>query len=172
MSTILRHRVGRVTLVVRSEYDPDPDLSWLGEPCSYKEARQWSPNEAFYSVEIDAIKLPRSDHWRNRKGQIVQDPESLDYYETRYHRGRQEFLKLAADTRILRHLFQDADRLRGLWRGDWAFIGIVASVLIDYREVGSAAVWGFESDMPASELRREARRIALEAITDAKKHKH
>ena len=172
MESIMERHQGRVTLAVRSEYDDSPDTSWLGENVSYRNV-EWHPTAAFYSYERDAIRLPKSDVWRDRKGRIVAEPESLDPWNTRYHRDV-EFLKLdtgnyAGETSgVLGYLFQDADRLRAYYNNDWTFVGIVATVKVDGKELGNASVWGFESDSGDDYIRSEARNIATEALAEAK----
>lgn len=169
METMIK-RQGRVTLAVRSEYDDSPDTSWLGEAVAYREAVRTFPQMPIYSREIDAILLPGSGVWKDRKGRITASP-NLDGHWARDW----DFLSLAgagdgyaSETKDrLKYLFQDADRLITLYRGDWGFIGIVATVNIDGREIGNASVWGFESDS-GDYLKSEARNIAQEAIRDAK----
>ena len=168
-----KFRHGKALVSLRLEDDCNPDTSWMGEALTHREARQWSPTHAVYSYESDSIRLPSSDIWRDRKGRIVAEPESLDHYDIRNHWRDIEFLKLEAgnykgERHILRYLFQDADRLRAYYANDWGFVGIVATVRINGREIGNASVWGFESDMDDCEFKAEGRNIAREAIADAR----
>lgn len=159
METLYTRHRGRITLTVKVEPDWDGDYSWLGKFTSLRKA---SDDRPLYSKKADAIRLPKSDLWRNRKGQITQAPE--DDYESRDF----EFIEIEGGGDRLRYCFQDADRLVGLERGEWSFLGILANVRIDNREIGHASVWGFESDMDDRSIRLESLSIASEALSNAK----
>lgn len=173
LDTLADHRIGKIRVKVGTDYDPDPDTSYLGEAIDYREARQWTDKYAVYSYEDDAIRLPGSDIWRDRKGRIVAEPERLDRWDSVFYHRDIEFLKLDSENykgepHKLRYLFQDADRLRAYYRNDWAYFGIIARVYANGREIGNASVWGFESDMGDSEFKAEARNIARDAIAEAR----
>lgn len=163
---------GKVAVSLRMDADLDPDPSYLGEAIEVHRARQWSKDYAVYSYETDSIRLPGSDVWRDRKGRITAEPESLDYDSIRYHRET-EFLKLessnyAGERSMLTYLFQDADRLRAYYRGDWLYVGIVAIVHVNGREIGNASTWGIESDSDDPYFREMGREVAHEAIAEAR----
>lgn len=62
---------------------------------------------------------------------------------------------------------QDAARLAALYRGDWHYCGVVATVYgADLAPVADFAVWGFESDDPELANLRE-HHVTVEAIADA-----
>mgnify|MGYP001579817739 CR=1 FL=1 len=70
---------------------------------------------------------------------------------------------------------QDYEHMLRLVRGDIAFYGILASISIAHadwykgKEIGRAAVWGYELDAPPdAQFMSEARNIASLALTDAR----
>lgn len=159
---IERH-CGEITLVVRAVDDDSPDTSDLGEFTTLKRATEYYPvwrDNPTYSTQNDAVRLPKTDLWRNRKGQIVAAPE-----ENPYSRNYQ-FIKLPTDCDSLRICFALADRFIGLNRYDWCYVGIVANVYYKGKEVGHASCWGYESDDP--ELRTYYREQAHQALADAR----
>ena len=167
METLYTRHRGRITLTVKVEDDYDCDYSWLGK---FTELRKADPDRPIYSKEADAIRLPKSELWRDRKGRIVEAPdddhESREYEFIEIEGGGNGYSDCGRDK--LRYCFQDADRLVGLERGEWSFLGILANVRIDNREIGHASVWGFESDMDDRSIRLESLSIASEALSDAK----
>jgi len=155
---------GRVHVNVRIEEDDSHDYSWLGE---FVKAPTEQP---CYCIFADAVRLAGSELWRDRRGRIVAEP-----VDTSRHWRPFKFQYIALEDHGSPHLadlFADADRLVGLSRGDWGFIGIVATVSVDHdgyvpREIGYAGLWGIESDS-GEYLRSEARDLAREAISDAR----
>lgn len=167
--------IGRVTLTIEAEYDDSADYSDLGGYASNREARLWDDKVAWYSIEDDAIRLPKSDIWQDRRGRIVAEPENLDWHNNSFHRET-EFYKLNAENYLgeksrLTYLFQDADRLRGLDHADWCYMGVVATVSMLNREIAHASVWGIESDSDESYFQECARDMAREAMKGAKAFK-
>ena len=167
METVLDRQYGKAHVTVSTEYDDSPDYSWLGEFTSYHKADASRP---LYSREMDAIRLPGSDLWRNRLGRIVTEPNddrgSREYQFVTLEGAGNGYADETKDR--LKYLFQDADRLLGMNRGDWSFIGIVANVQYDGRTIGDASCWGFESDSDDSYILSEARSIAHEALLEAR----
>lgn len=166
IDTLIKLRRGRVTVKVRTVYDENPDTSYLGEGISGRNLKDLEAyKSAIYSCNLDAVRLPGSDLWRDRKGRIVATEPPDDTYAREY-----KFYKLNTwdDDHKLEILFSDADRLRALYNNDWSYIGIIATVHIDGREIGEGACWGYESDMLDSDLRSMARMHAREAISEAR----
>lgn len=69
---------------------------------------------------------------------------------------------------------QDAERLKGLQRGNWHFIGITIEVRKQTKtqwangglEVGRASVWGYESDSEEAFLKSEEESLIKEAFAE------
>jgi len=61
-----------------------------------------------------------------------------------------------------------AARIVQLSRGDWYFMGLVASVQVNGHEIGRAALWGIESDSDSSYLRTITRELIHDALRDAR----
>ena len=151
---------GRVHVAVNIVDDDSPDYSWLGEFV------ERPTSDTCYSVVADAVRLAGSELWRDRKGRIVAEPEDTRNW-------RYQYIVTPRWDGTLASAFADADRMVGLSRGDWWFVGIVARVSIDHtgympREIGYASCFGFESDAGDDYLRAEARNLAHEAIQDAR----
>jgi hypothetical protein len=72
---------------------------------------------------------------------------------------------------------EDADRLAAFNRGDWCYVGVVVTVeyishhegrIPQYSEVGSASLWGIESDSDEGYFSEVARELADEALQIAR----
>jgi len=68
----------------------------------------------------------------------------------------------------------DASRIEALYRGDWHYCGMVATVYgADHGPVADCAVWGFESDDPdfrnlrSHEVTEEAIALAMRELSEA-----
>lgn len=64
---------------------------------------------------------------------------------------------------------QDYERMEGLNRGDWYFVGVVAKVFKKGIELGNASLWGIESDA-GDYFNEVAKEVADEAMIEAKKN--
>ena len=73
-----------------------------------------------------------------------------------------------------KYLEQDAERLAGLRRGDWYFVGVAVKILKQTSsnwangglEVGRASVWGIESDSDDASFDETERDIIAEAFAE------
>lgn len=138
---------GPYTVEIKQEYDPDPDLSWLGMYSNIpgpdaidrrnpgrNEYRYWNPaiTLAEHYRELHRAGLSKADAWL----------KALEYRERAY------------------------GRMESLCRGGWAMIGITATARIGDMVCGSASLWGIESDADdyideiAHELAGEAAKAA------------
>lgn len=158
-STRLTLSRGAVKVTAESVYDFDPDLSWIG---CFTDQRRANPSLPLYSRQRDAIRMPNSDLWRNRRGQITEAPEDSPY--TREY----QYIALEDSESGTKIAFADADRMEAYERQEWGMLGIVATVTVDGCVIGSASLWGIESDSGSAYIRSNAREVAAEAIADAR----
>ena len=153
------HSVGRVTLTVQREIDTDPDTSWLGQFCNYREPM----NENQKLVHLrSGLVLDHHGIWRDNLGRIQAAPEEYqsgrDYQYTFHDNGHDK----------IKYAVQDSQRLEQINMGNIGFYGIVATVSLDGVEIGHASCWGFESDSDEDYLESEERNFAHEALREAK----
>lgn len=62
----------------------------------------------------------------------------------------------------------DYERLRRYCAGDWCYVGVVVTASRDGVELGSASLWGLESDCDEDHLADCACELAEEALDEAK----
>ena len=95
---------------------------------------------------------------------------SLDYYyyiPTDNYQGTHKWLvehgysKHEAAMAEKSYYMQDLKRLLALYRGDWCYIGIVVTVEHEGIELGSASIWGVESDSDYSDYIEDLKSEAL-----------
>lgn len=155
-------QLGKVHLVVNTESDNDPDTSYLGEWCAFRQ-----PNTADEKL-VDRRTGYVLDHhgiWRDERGRIVPAPENLnergrEYRFTFHNNGHDKLVYALRDHQRLANLGQT-----------WDYVGIVARVYLNGADIGTASVWGFENDWDRDSekyIRSEARGIAQEAIAEAR----
>lgn len=65
------------------------------------------------------------------------------------------------------YYMRDLKRLLALYRGDWCYIGIVVTVEHDGIELGSASLWGIESD---TDYKDEIEDLKSEALAEAEEN--
>src|SRR5690606_13978823 len=101
---------------------------------------------------------------------------SLDYYyyiPTDNYQGTHKWLvehgysKHEAAMAEKSYYMQDLKRLLALYRGDWCYIGIVVTVEHEGIELGSASLWGIESD---TDYKDEIEDLKSEALAEAEEH--
>jgi hypothetical protein len=67
------------------------------------------------------------------------------------------------------HVLQDYERMEALNRGDWRFMGIIATVYVNGVEMGSSSLWGVESDSGDDYFLEVARDLVWDAWSRARK---
>ena len=159
LDTLIERANGRAEIAVITVLDEDPDLSWLGEYSDYREP--WTADQKLYHIDSGLI-LDHHGIWRNQFGWIQAAPE-----ETRAHH-EYEYIWLNNGQDRLKYAMRDAKRLLDYGNG-WDYVGIIAEVSLGGAVIGHASVWGVESDSGDSYLMSEAREIAHEALSDARK---
>lgn len=114
--------------------DQDPDTSWIGEFSD-------TPGEGAIDHHATGIWLERS-----YRGPRYFNPAnySYDYYLNTEKRSKSEARSLANE-----QAKQDYKRLVGFYQGDWSMVGVVVTVYRDGVELGSASIWGIETDSGA-----------------------
>ncbi len=119
--------IGPYTVEIKQEYDPAPDLSWLGE----------------YSAKPGPDAVIRASAGRNEH-RYWNPAVSLD----EHFRGWQRlgYAKADAWLKALECREQDYNRMEHFCRGDWAMLGIVAVARLDGMACGEASLYGIESD--------------------------
>lgn len=65
------------------------------------------------------------------------------------------------------YYMRDLKRLLALYRGDWCYIGIVVTVEHEGIELGSASLWGIESD---TDYKDEIEYLKSEALAEAEEN--
>lgn len=123
--------IGPYTVEIKQEYDPDPDLSWLGMYSNLP-----GPDA------IDRAKTSagtRANEFRYWNPTITLD----EHYRGLHRLG---YSKADAWLKALEYREQDYNRIERFCRGDWAMLGIVAVARIGGMECGTASLWGIESD--------------------------
>ena len=171
LDTIIERKVGRFSVKAEKVLDDSPDFSYLG---AFKPNMVWNPITFTYDRDTDLMY--DGSKWRNAKGQIQAEPENLDYT----HRDGCRFIDIGScqfnrgDSDALKMAFENA-RLLTRIDEDWQYVGIVATVEMNGREIGSAACYGFEDAWygPMAKdsekyLKLEAKSIVREAIDDAR----
>jgi hypothetical protein len=104
--------------------------------------------------------------WRDARGRIAAAPDTNDSY------AREDcfILPTVWQGKGFREAWQSATHLDAYARGQWYYIGIVATVTVDGREVGEASVWAIEANYrydPMKTDRDVVRDIVREAIDEA-----
>lgn len=115
------------TVEIKQEYDPDPDLSWLG---------MYSNIPGPDAIDRTTTRAHEFRYWN--------PAITLDEHFRGLH--RLGYAKADAWLKALEYREQDYNRAERFCRGDWAMLGIVAVARLGDMECGSASLWGIESD--------------------------
>lgn len=153
--------IGRVKIELQRVYDSSPDISWLGTFCDYDNKHTPRTNQQKLVHRNSGLVLDHHGIWRDKHGRIAAEPEHREYareYQYTFHDNGHDTLAYA---------LADNKRLEQLERGDWCFIAIRAVVTFNGVEIGTASVWGIESDSDESYFEETERDIAKEALFDA-----
>lgn len=152
--------VGAVTLEITHEADYDGDASWIGQFSEYRAPA--NVNEKLVHRATGSV-LDHHGIWRDERGRIVSTPEwrgrGAREYEFTFHDNGHDALMYA---------IQDWRRMEGRERGDWCFLGIVASVTVDGAVIATSSLWGMESDDRSGYLESTGREQAREALREAR----
>lgn len=160
--TLREIELGRVHLTIDTVYDESPDFSYLGK----FSRMNWHPETYVYHRPSGLMYDGR--FWRDERGRIQAEPDLDDAYSHEYQFidiGDCQFQR--SDKHSLRYAFQNAKRLDRL-DDYWCYLAVRATVDIDGRELGSASVWGIESDSDKSYFAEVGREVAQEAISEAR----
>ncbi len=151
--------IGKVRVVTRRVFDNDPDYSWLGKYCDFRQPR--TKDEKLVHRATGLI-LDHRGVWRDEKGRIAAEPEDTgdwrNYHYTFHSNGHGS----------VKYAYRDHRRMEDLNNGGWWFIGIVVSVELDGAEIGYASCYGYESDSGEEYFEEEERGLGFEAIKEAK----
>ena len=170
LDTILEHEIGRFTVKAEKVIDDSPQFDYLG---SFEPKMDWNPET--YVYHRPSRLMYDGKLWRDHRGRIQAEPELDSHWSHEC-----EFIALGScqftrkDEHSLTYAFQNATMLDRL-DSDWSFVGIVATVSLEGREIGSSSCYGFEdiySGKGAKDsdkyLLEEARSIVRDAIHDAR----
>ncbi len=175
IDTIRTLRAGDATLRVRTVYDSDPDASFYGKLADWRNV----PYDAYvYDRQTGLMAGPEViingeyvRQWRDDRGRIeANDTDDTYSREYRYIVANDDNYKGLPSRDIYRYCKQDAKRLDALYRDEWSFIGIVATVHVEGREIGHSSVWGCEADWNTDitrEYRDVIRDVTREALNEA-----
>ncbi len=136
---------------VRQVYDPNPDLSWLGEysgkpgPDAVARANKGRNEHPYWNPAI-----PLGEHFRSWR--------------------RLGYARADAWLKALECREQDYNRMEGFYRGDWTVLGIIAAARLDGIVCGEASLYGIESDS-GDYLDELAHELARTAAHDADSHR-
>ena len=170
IDTIRDYSVGNARLVVRAVHDPDPDYSYLGEFSAWRnvpyDAYVYDMREHLMGEPTRIINGEYRRIWRDARGRIAAAPDTDDSYAREYR----FVLPTVWEGEGFHQAWQSATHLDAYARDQWCYIGIVATVSVDEREIGEASVWGIEHGYPYDAMadnRDYVRDVVREAIDEA-----
>lgn len=132
--------IGAFRVVFSVHIDDDPDYSYLGEFCHYKDR----PDS--YLMHLDSGAIWDGTIWRDERGKITSEPEfsnrSREYQfadlgTCQFERGEPNAFKCAVE---------NGRRLRGLSRDWWWYVGVWVTIWRGNVELAGSSLWGIESD--------------------------
>jgi hypothetical protein len=147
----------KAQIVIKYLEDIYADCSYLGDlsesptansikrrvsDLSYWNRRDWRGNYVYFT--------PMNSIEDNRKGL------------SKLGHSKHEAYTLAND-----YAMQDFNRLMGLYRGDWCYIGIAVDVIFNGKTIGHDSLWGIESDSDVSFFQETEQGCITEAIKSA-----
>ena len=170
IDTIRDYGLGNARLSVQTVYDPDPDYSYIGEFAPWRDV----PYDAYVydmreRIMGDPVRVINGEYrrlWRDARGRIVSPPDTDDSYSREYR----YILPTIWKGEGFREARQSAEHLDAYARNQWGYIGIVATITVDGREIGNASVWGIEAAWsydPMKQDRDVVRDVVREAIDEA-----
>lgn len=139
--------IGPYSVKVEQKYDPDPDLSWLGE----------------YSDRPDVDAVTRSNAGRNECRYWNPTIILAEHYQAFHRLG---YCKADAWLKALECREQNFNHMERYCRGDWAMLDIVATARIGDMVCGGATLGGVESDS-GDYIDEIAHELAHAAVMDA-----
>lgn len=176
IDTIRDYSVGNARLTVRTVYDTDPDYSYIGKFTSWRDvssdAYVYDMREHVMGEPVRVINGEYRRIWRDARGRITAAPDTDDSYEREYRfiLPAMENYQGLPSADIARYCRQDAEHLDAYARDQWCYLGIVATVTVDGREIGKASVWGIEAGYrydPMKTDRDVVRDVVREALDQA-----
>ena len=170
IDTIRDYGLGNARLIVRTVYDERPDYSYIGRFAPWRDV----PYDAYVydrqeRIMGDPVRVINGEYrrlWRNARGRIVSPPDTDDSYWREYR----YILPTVWEGEGFREARQRAEHLDAYARNQWWYIGIVASVTVDGREIGDASVWDIEADWRYDPMKQDldvVRDVVREAIGEA-----
>ena len=169
IDTIRDYRVGNARLIVRTIYDIDQDYSHFGQFATWRDV----PYDAYVydrweRIMGDPERVINGEYrrlWRDARGRIVSPPDTDGYSrEYRY------ILPTVWKGEGLGQAWRNAEHLDDFANDRWCYIGIVATITVDGREIGNASVWGIEANWRYDPMKHDlgvVRDIVREAIGEA-----
>jgi hypothetical protein len=174
MKTKMKTRKGRILKVeILTRADTDPDTSYIGEYTDTWKLGAMVVHSGEFVADIErreailerlqACDVPAlAEAWQNRAAKLGPQWDDLNSIP---ERGREYcfFLPYAGgespdSKEYRRNARQDYDRMQGLSRGDWSFVGIQARAEVTLpgsdvvQRLTSGGLWGIESDSGADYL--------------------
>ena len=180
IETIRDYSVGNARLVVRAVHDPDPDYSYLGEFSAWRnvpyDAYVYDMREHLMGEPTRIINGEYRRIWRDARGRIAAAPDTDDSYarEYRYILPAMANYHGLPSADVARYCRQDAEHLDAYARDQWRYIGIVATVSVAGREIGSGSVWDIEADWRYDARKNDPddlRNVVREAIDEAQAYR-
>lgn len=156
MELIREIEKGSFKICIYHEIDDSPDTSYMGEY-----SHNW---------ETGAIDRKQTrDMERNEYRYFIPSP-GCDTLENIYRRtkGKPTKERRKEIAEFMRYAMQDYKRIESLNRGDWCFIGIIAKVCKHNVELGSASLWGIESNCDDNYKEEIENEMVEEALNEAK----
>ena len=170
IDTIRDYSVGDARLTVRTVYDTDPDHSYIGKFAAWRDvpynAYVYDRQERIMGGPERVINGEYRRLWRDARGRIVSPPDTDDIYSREYR----YILPTVRKGEGFREAQRGAEHLDAYARNEWAYIGIVATVSVAGREIGSSSVWGVEGDWRYDPMKQDlnvVRDVVREAIDEA-----
>lgn len=159
METVRELTIGRVTVRIEREYDSDPDYSDLGKFCNFTYPGKWE-----YLYDRATGDIMGYDHiWRDSRGRFVHSDVDRDNWSREFR-----YIMVPNNGDALKYHVKDGERLDAFANDQWWYIGLIATVEVDGRDIGTASLWGIESDSDRCFLDATAHELAHEAIQNAR----
>lgn len=170
IDTIRNYNVGNAHLTVHTVYDPYADYSYLGKFALWRDvdsdAYVYDMREHLMGEPVRIINGEYRRIWRDARGGIAAEPDTDDSYGGEYR----FILPTVWEGEGFHQAWQSATHLDAYARDQWRYIGIVATVSVDGREIGEASIWGIEADWRYDPMRDDlgmVRDTVREALDNA-----
>lgn len=152
IETLRELNVGRAKLELFTVYDQYADASYYGKACRYRDVKGedyvYDRREHLFAGPTVPFGGEYRRQWRDQRGRVQTNDDLDDSYarEFRFIVPNYENYKGEPQRDIYKYSRRDALRLDALYRDQWTYVGIIAEVRVEGKEIGSASVWGLEWD--------------------------